>query len=168
MASENFRKHCPTDPVERQRQARDLFTKFFERGAKDELNVDEDVRERVRAQLSSPTSETFFEAQQFITSLLQYDCFPKFARSPFYVRYQEQYALKQAQREEIKLRQSQRSSRAAPDKPLQHRQTLVDTQPPPLNASASTSSLPPSPSVSLRKPLPQSEGKQEITVLFGM
>lgn len=119
------------------------------------------MRERVRAQLGAPTADTFFEAQQFITSLLHYDCFPKFVRSPFFVRYQEQYQLKQAQREEIKQRQSQRMSRTPVEKPLQHRQTLTETQPPVINASASLTSLLPSAPVSLRKPLAPNEGSKK-------
>lgn len=70
--------------------AQKVFDKYFSHNSPYEVNVDQEIRERLEQSMSSPNIHSFDAAQDYARYLLETDCMPKFNRSEYYRNYVEE------------------------------------------------------------------------------
>jgi hypothetical protein len=66
-----------------------IYGKYFSATSNYEVNVDAELREKIRKALDSADRYIFDEAQAAVLALLEHDSLPKFLKSDIYRRYKE-------------------------------------------------------------------------------
>jgi len=79
---EEYRRLDNRSESQRERSLQ-IIRKYFEHGSSYEINIDDDVRQRVTGRVlhGEVTQDTFNIAQEVVFQLLEFDCYPKFVRA---------------------------------------------------------------------------------------
>lgn len=76
------------EPDELKKKADEIFEIYFQSNSPYQINISASIVEQVQNDLKNPTNDLFTPAQDHIFQMILYDCWPKFKKSEYYIRWQ--------------------------------------------------------------------------------